>query len=152
MKTIQSKGQQQVAGESRQAVYGNDGGKDRRDSAERPSGRCNSGRDRQLRWLGYCRGQGTGIEDFPKLLDLGGSGWDERTEQSEDPAGVAILLAPREVTIRSRGKDCPPGRKRLARHTGGDEEDGTTAEGTELAFPGYPWDLATVERTPSSAA
>jgi len=51
------------------------------------------------------RDNGTGIDDFAKLLDLGGSGWDESCEQSEDPAGVGIFcLAPREVTIRSKGK------------------------------------------------
>ena len=51
------------------------------------------------------RDDGAGIEDFAKLLDLGGSGWDESCEQSEDPAGVGIFcLAPREVTIRSKGK------------------------------------------------
>ena len=48
---------------------------------------------------------GQGIDDFAKLLDLGGSGWDEACETSEDPAGVGIFcLAPREVTIRSKGK------------------------------------------------
>lgn len=48
---------------------------------------------------------GKGISDFAKLLDLGGSGWDEACEKSEDPAGVGIFcLAPREVTIRSKGK------------------------------------------------
>ena len=45
---------------------------------------------------------GRGIEDFSKLLDLGGSGWDDALEVSEDPAGVGIFcLAPREVTIGS---------------------------------------------------
>ncbi|HNQ22571.1 MAG TPA: ATP-binding protein [Phycisphaerae bacterium] len=48
---------------------------------------------------------GQGIDDFARLLDLGGSGWDERCEQSEDPAGVGIFcLAPRKVTIRSKSK------------------------------------------------
>ena len=47
---------------------------------------------------------GRGIEDFSKLLDLGGSGWDDTFEASEDPAGVGIFcLAPREVTVRSNG-------------------------------------------------
>ena len=51
------------------------------------------------------RDNGQGISDFAKLLDLGGSGWDETCEKSEDPAGVGIFcLAPREVTIRSQGK------------------------------------------------
>ena len=45
---------------------------------------------------------GSGIEDFQKLLDLGSSGWDERIEAGEDPAGVGLFsLAPRHVTIIS---------------------------------------------------
>ncbi len=45
---------------------------------------------------------GCGIDDFQKLLDLGGSGWDEKMEAGEDPAGVGLFsLAPREVTIIS---------------------------------------------------
>jgi hypothetical protein len=48
---------------------------------------------------------GQGIDDFAKLLDLGGSGWDEDFEASEDPAGVGLFcLAPRAVTIRSHGQ------------------------------------------------
>ena len=31
---------------------------------------------------------GSGIDDFQKLLDLGGSGWDEKMEAGEDPAGA----------------------------------------------------------------
>jgi hypothetical protein len=51
------------------------------------------------------RDNGQGIGDFAKLLDLGGSGWDNACEKSEDPAGVGIFcLAPREMTIRSKGK------------------------------------------------
>src|SRR5512147_1321768 len=50
------------------------------------------------------RDNGAGIDDFSKLLDLGGSGWEEALEASEDPAGVGLFsLAPREVTIRSNG-------------------------------------------------
>ena len=45
---------------------------------------------------------GSGIADFQKLLDLGSSGWDERMEAGEDPAGVGLFsLAPREVMITS---------------------------------------------------
>ncbi len=48
---------------------------------------------------------GSGIEDFQKLLDLGGSGWDEKMEAGEDPAGVGLFsLAPREVTIISSAR------------------------------------------------
>ncbi len=51
------------------------------------------------------RDNGHGIEDFSKVLDMGGLGWDEALEVSEDPAGVGLFcLAPREVTIRSNGK------------------------------------------------
>ena len=51
------------------------------------------------------RDNGRGVEDFAKLLDLGGSGWEEALESSEDPAGVGLFcLAPREATIRSKGK------------------------------------------------
>jgi len=49
---------------------------------------------------------GRGIDDFSKLLDLGGSGWEDGLEVSEDPAGVGVFcLAPREVVIRSGGKE-----------------------------------------------
>ena len=51
------------------------------------------------------RDNGKSIDDFARLLDLGGSGWEDILEQSEDPAGVGLFcLAPREVTIRSNGQ------------------------------------------------
>ena len=51
------------------------------------------------------RDNGHGIQDFAKLLDLGGSGWDESIESGEDPAGVGLFcLAPREVSIRSNAR------------------------------------------------
>ena len=51
------------------------------------------------------RDDGCGIDDFAKLLDLGGSGWEEDYEASEDPAGVGLFcLAPRAVKIRSNGQ------------------------------------------------
>lgn len=51
------------------------------------------------------RDDGCGIDDFGKLLDLGGSGWEEDFEVSEDPAGVGLFcLAPRAVTIHSNGR------------------------------------------------
>ncbi len=37
------------------------------------------------------RDNGQGIEDFAALLDLGGSGWEEALEASEDPAGVGLF-------------------------------------------------------------
>ena len=51
------------------------------------------------------RDDGRGIDDFARLLDLGGSGWEDDFEASEDPAGVGLFcLAPRAVTIRSNGQ------------------------------------------------
>ncbi|MCP4708399.1 MAG: hypothetical protein GY869_07235 [Planctomycetes bacterium] len=48
---------------------------------------------------------GSGITDFQKLLDLGGSNWNQSIEAGEDPAGVGLFsLAPREVTIVSGSK------------------------------------------------
>ena len=48
---------------------------------------------------------GRGIDDFARLLDLGGSSWEEAFEASEDPAGVGLFcLAPRDLEIRSNGK------------------------------------------------
>jgi hypothetical protein len=90
---------------------------------------------------------GLGIGDFAKLLDLGGSGWNEACEESEDPAGVGIFcLAPREVTVRSRGK--------MATIT----KDGWTIaqtevlkdpqpvrKGTVLRFQDDPWESARVD-------
>ncbi len=51
------------------------------------------------------RDDGCGIDDFAKLLDLGGSGWEEDFQASEDPAGVGLFcLAPRAATIHSNGR------------------------------------------------
>ena len=51
------------------------------------------------------RDNGKSIDDFARLLDLGGSGWKDALEQTEEPAGVGLFcLAPREVTIRSIGR------------------------------------------------
>lgn len=48
---------------------------------------------------------GIGVEDFNALLSLGRSHWDEQIVAAEDPAGMGFFsLAPREVTLRSRGK------------------------------------------------
>ena len=50
------------------------------------------------------RDNGRGIDDFARLLDLGGTGWKDALEASENPAGVGIFcLAPRHVSIRSNG-------------------------------------------------
>jgi hypothetical protein len=91
---------------------------------------------------------GCGIEDFQQLLDLGGSGWDERIESGEDPAGVGLFsLAPREVMIAS-------GHRQIVI-----EKDGWTGQpvpvtridpkiqGTLLQFQDEtPWDFSLVEK------
>lgn len=57
----------------------------------------------QLDGMVVVQDDGQGIDDFSKLLDMGGSGWDETLESSEDPAGVGLFcLAPRQVTVRSK--------------------------------------------------
>jgi len=92
------------------------------------------------------RDNGRGIDDFARLLDLGGSGWKNALEQSEDPAGVGIFcLATRHVTIRSNGK-----RVLL---TGQDwtgapvavAKDPEPVQGTVLKFADEPWDSAAVD-------
>lgn len=91
---------------------------------------------------------GKGIEDFQKLLDLGNSGWDEKLEAGEDPAGVGLFcLAPGKVTIVSGNNQVVI------------EKDGWTGElievvkvnqpvkGTILEFGDEgPWDFETVEK------
>ena len=91
---------------------------------------------------------GKGIEDFQKLLDLGNSGWDEKLEAGEDPAGVGLFcLAPRKVTILSGNNQVVI------------EKDGWTGEpvevvkvktrvnGTTLKFKDdKPWGLEDVEK------
>ena len=61
---------------------------------------------------------GKGIEDFSKLLDLGGSGWEDRLESSEDPAGVGLFcLAPRPVYSLER-PGCQHFARSLVRYAG----------------------------------
>lgn len=91
---------------------------------------------------------GSGIEDFARLLDLGSSGWDENMEKGEDPAGVGLFcLSPGRVEIISRDKKAVI------------ENDGWTGEpveivdsqefvdGTRLVFTDQaPWDMELVEK------
>ena len=94
------------------------------------------------------RDDGQGIDDFEKLLDLGGSGWEEKLEASEDPAGVGLFcLAPRPLNIRSKGQ-----RVTIEKDgwTGSpvevevDPQRPSDCPGTELSFGDEPWDLETV--------
>ncbi len=93
------------------------------------------------------RDNGRGIEDFAALLDLGRSGWDDRTEYAEDPAGVGVFcLAPREVTIASGDK------KVVVKGNGWTGEPvevlaaDRTCKGTELVFGDQPWLFETVQK------
>ncbi len=93
------------------------------------------------------RDNGSGIDDFAKLLDLGDSDWDQSMEQAEDPAGVGIFcLAPRKVGI------CSKGRKLVITKDGwtGKPLELTQVEdkcsGTELVFADEPWELAKVQK------
>ena len=91
---------------------------------------------------------GTGIEDFSILLNLGGSGWDEATEVSEDPAGIGLFsLAPREVTIRSKGKIVTiSGDGWISAPSVVREDPRPVLQGTILEFQDDPWDYQTVNR------
>ena len=90
---------------------------------------------------------GRGISDFAKLLDLGGSGWDEACEKSEDPAGVGIFcLMPREVTIRSKSKMITIGEESW---TGAPieiiDDQEPVWDGTILSFQDEPWKASQVD-------
>jgi hypothetical protein len=93
------------------------------------------------------RDNGSGIDDFAKLLDLGDSDWEQAMEEAEDPAGVGVFcLAPRKVGICS-------GRKKLVITKDG--WTGTAMElnqienrvcGTELVFADELWELSKVRK------
>lgn len=96
----------------------------------------------------YVEDNGSGIDDFQKLLDLGGSGWDEKLEAGEDPAGVGLFsLAPREVSITS-GNRCvtikPSGWTGEAVQV---RKSAKNVAGTVLSFQDdQPWDFETVQK------
>lgn len=90
---------------------------------------------------------GRGIDDFAKLIDLGGSGWEEHLESSEDPAGVGLFcLARREVTIRSRGKMVTIGGDGWTGVPVKVHDDPKPVAGTRLSFHDEPWTKPDVDR------
>ena len=92
---------------------------------------------------------GRGIGDFAKLLDLGGSGWEDSLEASEDPAGVGIFcLAPREVTIRSNGKVATISGKGWTGAPVAIQDDPEPVQGTVLRFQNEAWTSAAVTVAP----
>jgi hypothetical protein len=90
---------------------------------------------------------GQGIGEFAKLLDLGGSGWDEACEESEDPAGVGIFcLAPREVTVRSKGKKAAITKDGWTiAQTEVLKDTNPVRKGTVLRFQDEPWESTNVD-------
>ena len=91
---------------------------------------------------------GSGIDDFSKLLSLGDSDWDDSLEKAEDPAGVGVFcLAPREVTIRSGSKKvCITEKAWTGQPVMVRQNDDSLKEGTVLMFQDEPWTFATVQK------
>ncbi len=93
------------------------------------------------------RDNGQGIEDFAKLLDLGGSGWEDALEVSEDPAGVGLFcLTPRRVTIRSNGRMVKIESECWTGQPADVSNDPRPRSGTILQFSDEPWTREIVER------
>jgi hypothetical protein len=93
------------------------------------------------------RDDGRGIADFSTLLDLGRSGWDERLENAEDPAGVGVFcLAPREVSIVSGDRKVLIAGKGWTGEPVQVQVTDETITGTTLTFQDAPWQFETVEK------
>ncbi|MCK4887013.1 MAG: hypothetical protein KAS96_06460 [Planctomycetes bacterium] len=90
---------------------------------------------------------GSGIDDFSKLLHLGDSDWDDAMEKSEDPAGVGVFcLAPREVTICSGNRKVCITEKAWTDEPVKVVQNGESIKGTILVFGDDPWEFGTVEK------
>ncbi len=97
--------------------------------------------------LAAVRDNGSGIDDFSKLLDLGDSDWDQAMEEAEDPAGVGVFcLAPRKVTICSKGKKIVIGKRGWTGEPIELEEADSQGKGTTVTFADEPWELSVVEK------
>ena len=94
------------------------------------------------------RDNGSGVEDFQKLLDLGGSGWDEKMEAGEDPAGVGLFsLAPREVSIVSGNRKTVIDKDGWTGKPVEVSQHRETIKGTIVKFRDEkPWDMDLVEK------
>jgi len=83
---------------------------------------------------------GGGIEHFGRLLHMGSSGWEEDLESGEDPAGVGLFsLAPRTVTIRSRGHRVTVNGEGWTGAPVPVDVDPEPVAGTLLTFDDEPW-------------
>ncbi len=90
---------------------------------------------------------GHGIEDFAKLLDLGNSGWDQGTEEAEDPAGVGVFcLAPRKVEINSGRKSVVITKKAWTGEPVPVQTARESVPGTMLRFNDESWTFEEVEK------
>jgi hypothetical protein len=91
---------------------------------------------------------GSGIQDFQKLLDLGSSGWNEQIESGEDPAGVGLFsLAPRQVVITSCKSKVVITKDGWTGIPITVTNSGTPVKGTIIEFTDEsPWDFETVEK------
>ncbi len=91
---------------------------------------------------------GSGIDDFQKLLDLGGSGWDEKLDAGEDPAGVGLFsLAPRKVTIISGSRQTVIDKDGWTGEMVEVTKNSESIKGTILKFQDErPWNQDTVEK------
>jgi hypothetical protein len=90
---------------------------------------------------------GSGIDDFSKLLNLGDSDWDDSMEESEDPAGVGVFcLSPREVTIFSGNRKVCITESAWTGQPVEVVQNGNSIKGTILMFKDEPWKFDTVEK------
>jgi len=93
------------------------------------------------------RDNGSGIEDFSTLLDLGNSDWDDVMEKAEDPAGVGVFcLSPRQVTICSGSSKICITEKAWTGELIPIEKNNEYVKGTILIFRDEPWEFSIVER------
>jgi hypothetical protein len=93
------------------------------------------------------RDNGSGIEDFSTLLDLGDSDWDEAMEKAEDPAGVGIFcLAPRQVTISSGDRKVCITENAWTGELVPILKGSDSIKGTMLVFKDEPWESSLVEK------
>jgi hypothetical protein len=93
------------------------------------------------------RDNGSGIDDFSKLLDLGDSDWDQAMEEAEDPAGVGVFcLAPRKVTICSKGHKLVITRNAWTGTPLELTQTDDPCNGTALTFADEPWELSKVQK------
>jgi hypothetical protein len=92
-------------------------------------------------------GNGSGIDDFTKLLDLGDSDWQESMEMTEDPAGVGLFcLAPRQLMILSGSRKVCITESAWTGKPVEVAQNDDPIKGTILTFKDELWEFDTVEK------